>query len=877
MSRFARDCWSATTAGAMASMAVSASMKMLRRCWPSALAVAVLLLTAVTGTAQTVIDWTGGGIGNAYLFPPNWNPGNVPNNVNETAQFNIPGTYDVDLPSTQDLTVSDLLVLDGTVTFEKLTIFPNNTHTYTVDDDADIRSDTTFRNVTAGELRIDVNDRLLVSGQPGTGEKRLTIDGVVVVEAERMDVGIASEDGRVVIEQGTLDVAGLTTIGNTSHSGTVEVFNGSGFSTTLTLIGRDPSSTGTATISGDGSTWTNSINMIVGEDGPGTVTVEAGGQVFNHNGALGASPDSTGTATVTGAGSTWTNSNITIVGDRGQGTLTVEAGGQFSDFLGFIGDDPGSIGTATVTGAGSTWTNSTSLYVGGSIVAPGGMGNLIVADQGLVDVADTLIVWGTGAVTINGGTIAMNTLDIEPGGTFNFNFGTLNFTSDLSITPGDSLQTALGGSHTMSYGKTLQVDGATTLDNVLTIDGGTFATSGLANAQLLQFNSGTLQMNGPLTVGATGLFGSTVTVLTEQDLSVRDTLTVDAGATLTMAGGTTGGETGAVVNNGLISGAGSIHGTMFNDSGGEIQVISGQNLSLTGIFNTNNGQITLAGGHVHFTDDLTNGATGLVIGNGTLRVDNGLTNNGDMALSATTNVIGDVTNNTGGTIISAGGTTTFFDDVTNNAEIRTNANSFSVYFGSYAGNGDTGTGTVIMEGDLKPGSSPGTMSFAGDLMFGPAAGLEIEIGGVTAGSEFDVVSVADEIALGGTLDIQLINGFLPSAGDSFEIVTAADVQGVFDNELFPTLTGGLQWSIEYQPTSVSLLVGLAGDFDSDGDVDGNDFLEWQRTDGTPGGLADWQTNYGNTAPLAAASAGVPEPTSMLLLLGTSLLMVCVRR
>jgi hypothetical protein len=90
------------------------------------------------------------------------------------------------------------------------------------------------------------------------------------------------------------------------------------------------------------------------------------------------------------------------------------------------------------------------------------------------------------------------------------------------------------------------------------------------------------------------------------------------------------------------------------------------------------------------------------------------------------------------------------------------------------------------------------------------------------------------------------------------------VLGVFDTTLLPTLGGGLQWSLDYQPTSVSLLVGLAGDFDFDGDVDGADYLIWQR-DPSVGLLADWETNYGMTAPLAAASAAVPEPNSLALL------------
>ena len=55
-----------------------------------------------------------------------------------------------------------------------------------------------------------------------------------------------------------------------------------------------------------------------------------------------------------------------------------------------------------------------------------------------------------------------------------------------------------------------------------------------------------------------------------------------------------------------------------------------------------------------------------------------------------------------------------------------------------------------------------------------------------------------------------------------------------------------------------------GDFDEDGDVDGADFLKWQR-DPTIGNLADWQANYGAASSLAAAEA-VPEPASLMILL-----------
>lgn len=69
--------------------------------------------------------------------------------------------------------------------------------------------------------------------------------------------------------------------------------------------------------------------------------------------------------------------------------------------------------------------------------------------------------------------------------------------------------------------------------------------------------------------------------------------------------------------------------------------------------------------------------------------------------------------------------------------------------------------------------------------------------------------------------------------------------------------------------------GIAGDFDEDGDVDGNDFLVWQRNTAV-GDLSDWQTNYGQGAPLSAAAGAVPEPaTGLLCLLGGAV--ACLRR
>lgn len=74
-----------------------------------------------------------------------------------------------------------------------------------------------------------------------------------------------------------------------------------------------------------------------------------------------------------------------------------------------------------------------------------------------------------------------------------------------------------------------------------------------------------------------------------------------------------------------------------------------------------------------------------------------------------------------------------------------------------------------------------------------------------------------------------------------------------------------------QDTPFVMGAGTPGDFDGDGDVDGADFLGYQRDDASQ--IPTWQTNY--PAPLSAVTA-VPEPSSLLLAIGLTSL-VALRR
>lgn len=79
---------------------------------------------------------------------------------------------------------------------------------------------------------------------------------------------------------------------------------------------------------------------------------------------------------------------------------------------------------------------------------------------------------------------------------------------------------------------------------------------------------------------------------------------------------------------------------------------------------------------------------------------------------------------------------------------------------------------------------------------------------------------------------------------------------------------------------IATISKAAGDFDLDGDVDGHDFLLWQRG-GSPaplsaGDLANWRANYGGGS-VVANSITVPEPTTLTLLMLAAAVRFAIRR
>ena len=124
----------------------------------------------------------------------------------------------------------------------------------------------------------------------------------------------------------------------------------------------------------------------------------------------------------------------------------------------------------------------------------------------------------------------------------------------------------------------------------------------------------------------------------------------------------------------------------------------------------------------------------------------------------------------------------------------------------------------------------------------------------------------------------LSDAFSMSLGNLYD--TGDDLQDL----VFEYHVAGLSANLLVEGT-VNYVTGPdPGDFDSDGDVDGADFLAWQRGNSpnplSASDLAEWESNYGAGAGPLSASTSVPEPSTglmLLLCLATVGMFFCDRR
>jgi T5SS/PEP-CTERM-associated repeat protein len=196
-----------------------------------------------------------------------------------------------------------------------------------------------------------------------------------------------------------VDEPGHLAVGNEGN-GTMTISDGVGVSSALGYVARGAASSGTVTVDGAGSSWTNTGYLRVGYGGNGALTITNGGAVSSAEGFLGDRYGGAGMATVDGAGSSWTNTDDLWVSGPGTSALAITGGGAVSNERGFVGEWSGAPGTATVDGAGSSWTNNDGLYVGGRST-----GTLTINNGATVSSTTGMIGYasgGSGTVSVNG-------------------------------------------------------------------------------------------------------------------------------------------------------------------------------------------------------------------------------------------------------------------------------------------------------------------------------------------------------------------------------------------------------------------------------------------------------------------------------------------
>jgi autotransporter-associated beta strand protein len=138
------------------------------------------------------------------------------------------------------------------------------------------------------------------------------------------------------------------------------------------------------------------------------------------------------------------------------------------------------------------------------------------------------------------------------------------------------------------------------------------------------------------------------------------------------------------------------------------------------------------------------------------------------------------------------------------------SNTFVNPSGTLAGSGNV-NGNVANNngGNVTPGGAPGVpgvLTVADNYIQTRAARLVIHIGGAGAG-QVSVLNILGDANLNGALDPELVNGFVPEVGQSFQFMNYASFTGSFShivNHVFDR--GRKRWRLVYGPNTASLVV-----------------------------------------------------------------------
>jgi autotransporter-associated beta strand protein len=596
----------------------------------------------------------------------------------------------------------------------------------------------------------------------------------------------------------------------------------------LVSLGGNLSVTGgISSSSGVGVIGSNIGALALG--GPTTINVTSGGtDHLNINGQI-----STGSLNKTGAGklvlSYFGANNFTGTNTVTAGTLrgtadtigTVVNNSTVELFAGtFNTPQISGPGNVVISGGGATY-NVAQPYTGTTTIDGGSLSGFVTSLPALITGvgAGGAVVFNDTSNVANTSTIAgnLNVFKSTPGvltmsGNNPYTGGTTLFGGGLAI----GSDTAIGSGPLFFFTstQTLEAIGSRTLANPLQIGAGvTFQGGGdfnftdptpkVLSGQLLHNSSSNTVIVGKYDVNLSGVLTVNAGSLTLGDASIVNgftsagPVTVSGGTltlnslnfinlpTVTLAGGTLSVPNGYAIPLGaVLQGTGGVTGRLATANGSTI-IASGNltlgdaahpaGVNLDGELYTNNNIVTL--------DDSNQAVLGSLTDLGTATLDGTLVSPNGLVLNFGRNLVGR------GQIQS---NNTLADAVIVNGDVNGDSISTPLVFNGYV----KGVGTfnnVAFSGTFSPGLSP-TLLTVGNTVLLPSNVLDIEIGGLNRGSQYDAFDVlpSSTMVFDGTFQVSLINAFNPSLGDQFNIFDGTTT-GVFSSFNLPALNTGLAW------------------------------------------------------------------------------------
>ncbi|AOF92493.1 autotransporter outer membrane beta-barrel domain-containing protein [Sinorhizobium sp. RAC02] len=604
----------------------------------------------------------------------------------------------------------------------------------------------------SGNASTWINNSYFVVGEGATGALNILSGGRVLVNTDASLGQLFHGDALVSGNGSSWENTGRLTIDN----GSLRIEDGGRVSNTLAIIGD--LSAADVVVTGGTSTWVNSGQLTVGSYGTGIMRVEDGATVTSSQGYVGAGAGSVGTVTVTGSNSNWEVTDFNLVlGNFGVGSVTIEDGARVfakrGVHLGISATDAS--GTLSVNGTpGGRGILETSGFRGGMGTAD------LTIDGGIVRAIDDNASFfsnygsqqvnlgaGGGIIDTNGHDIGIAPVIAGVGSLTKDGLGTLSLTGENTY----------GGGTTIFEG-TLQLGDGGTTGSIL---------GDVTNNGILAFNRADLvTFDGVISgSGAVEKAGSGTAILTT-DNSYTGGTTITAGTLQLGDGDTTGGILGDVANDGVLAFNRSddvIFSGLISGNGGIEQAGTGKT-TLTAD-NTFAGNTTIADGTLQLGNGGTTGSVaGNVTNDGTLVFDrsNTLVFDGVISGSGTmvkngAGVLELTANNSylGATAVNTG--TLLVNGDQSAATGLTTVNSGATLGGSGTLGGDV---TIADGAILAPGSSPGTLTINGDLSLADGATLDYQFGeaGVIGGALNDLVNVGGDLILDGTLNVSVSSG-----------------------------------------------------------------------------------------------------------------------